>query len=143
MPEPLGLISCGGSKCFKKQTAGAWPVTYEVTLEGRGNSKLAGVSYLDAPSRGESSSNVPVGEAATTHTAGNAAKAACRNLLDGEREIAAQTGALARQAAAPRTIAPWATTVFTSDRAEAFSSGLEPSSTRSATPWRTSLPTPR
>ncbi|MDR4534428.1 hypothetical protein [Glutamicibacter sp. PS] len=115
----LSLTACGASDFLKKQTADAWSVTYEVTVEGKDINRLTEVSYLDAPSRGESSSNVPVGEAATTNSASNAAKASwtkdamvtaeadarisatpgkgakatCRILLDGERELAKKTGA--------------------------------------------------
>ncbi|MFK0083043.1 hypothetical protein [Glutamicibacter sp. NPDC090743] len=114
----MGLTGCGAIESFDKSTADAWAVTYEITVSGEAADALSDVSYLDSPSRGEDSAEVTEQAVATTSGAGKNSEsiwtaqsvitaekdaaiaatpaagstATCRILLDGVKEIAAQTG---------------------------------------------------
>ncbi|WP_404287818.1 hypothetical protein [Glutamicibacter arilaitensis] len=114
----LSVTSCGMVESFGRQTADAWSVTYEVSVAGGTINGLDDVRYLEAPTRGEDSSETAVGEVATTNDPSNkqiaswqetvmvtaedeagvsavpraGATATCRILLDGVKEIAAVTG---------------------------------------------------
>ncbi|MGV2855164.1 hypothetical protein ACNPON_00190 [Glutamicibacter sp. AGC13] len=114
----MGLTGCGAVEDWDKATSDAWAVTYEVTVSGEAADVLNGVSYLDSPSRGEDSAEVTEEAVATTGGAGKNSEstwtaqsvitaekdaaiaatpaagstATCRILLDGVKEIAAQTG---------------------------------------------------
>lgn len=114
----MGLTGCGAVDDWDKATADAWAVTYQVTVSGENADALSDVSYLDSPSRGEDSAEVTEESVATTSDAGKkdetswstesvitaekdaaiaatpaeGSTASCRILLDGVKEIAAQTG---------------------------------------------------
>lgn len=114
----IGLTGCGAVDGWNKATADAWAVTYEVTVSGENTDALSDVSYLDSPERGEDSAEVTEESVATTNDAGTknesswtaesvitaekdaaiaatpaeGSTATCRILLDGVKEIAAQTG---------------------------------------------------
>lgn len=114
----LAIASCGAGEFVEKQTADAWSVTYRITVEGGEINALEEVTYLEAPSRGEESVETDRGTAATVNdpdaahmatweetavvtaqseagvsaTPREGATATCQVLLDGEKEIAAETG---------------------------------------------------
>jgi len=113
----LSITSCGIVESFDRQTADAWSVTYELSVTGGTINGIDDVRYLEAPARGEASSETAVGEVATTNDSSNkrraswqetvmvttedeagisaapraGATATCRILLDGVKEIAAAT----------------------------------------------------
>ncbi|PRA10251.1 hypothetical protein CQ010_14745 [Arthrobacter sp. MYb211] len=114
----LSATACGMVESFGRQTADAWSVTYEVSVTGGTVNGIDDVKYLEAPTRGEVSSETAVGEVATTNDPAKkrsatwqetvmvtaeeeagvsaaprvGATATCRVLLDGVKEIAAVTG---------------------------------------------------
>jgi len=115
----VGLAGCGAVESFDKATSDAWAVTYEVTVAGTSNDSLHDVTYLEAEKRGEDSAPVTEDSVATTADAEKKTNktwsvesmvtaqkdasiaatpdkdgtATCRILLDGVKEIAAETGA--------------------------------------------------
>jgi len=114
----LSVTSCSVVESFDRQTSDAWSVTYEVSVSGGIINGIDDVKYLEAPNRGETSSETVIAEVATTNDASNrqsaswqktvivtaeekagisvapraGATATCRVLLDGVKEITAVTG---------------------------------------------------
>ncbi|MGQ3383282.1 hypothetical protein [Glutamicibacter sp. TV12E] len=108
-----GMAGCSAVDSWDKATADAWAVTYEVSVSGGAADTLHDVAYLQAPARGEDSSEVfedsvatasegsgekaawrtettvtAQQDAAIAATPGEDATATCRILLDGTRELA-------------------------------------------------------
>lgn len=112
----VALTGCSAMQDIKNSAADAWKVTYEVSVDSSEPSTLTEVSYLDQASRTEKRTTVPESSVQTTpRDTGDSAwetdslvivgdqtklsatpaagqRATCRILLDGEREIATNTG---------------------------------------------------
>ncbi|MEB4614445.1 hypothetical protein [Leucobacter sp. M11] len=112
----LLLSACGAIDTAMKSAADAWSVTYEVTTDSADPVALTEVSYLDMETRTSGQSTVRVPDATTaadgaglprwtaetivitgdsasvSATPPEGVAASCRILLDGKREIAAETG---------------------------------------------------
>ncbi|MBP6685952.1 MAG: hypothetical protein KA158_11070 [Leucobacter sp.] len=113
------LAGCSALENVKNSAADAWKVTYELSVESADPAEpvmLTDVSYLDQPTRTEKRSTVSESEVLAASTPGGLAlwstesivivgdttsisatpaegdSLTCKILLDGEREIATQTG---------------------------------------------------
>jgi len=117
MAMALGTAGCGAVEDFDKATSDSWAVTYEITVSGGDASKITDIKYLESEKRGEAGTELtlPSGEttldakenavwslgsivtaqkdAAISAMPGKEATATCRILLDGVKEIAAETSA--------------------------------------------------
>ncbi|WP_052492557.1 hypothetical protein [Leucobacter komagatae] len=111
------LTGCSALENIKNSTADAWKVTYELSVDSESPVTLTDVSYLDQASRTDERSTVSESEVLAKSAEGGHAlwsteslvivgdttsisatpaegdRLTCKILLDGEREIATQTGA--------------------------------------------------
>ena len=117
MALALGTAGCGAVEDFDKATSDSWAVTYEVSVTGGDTSKITDIKYLESEKRGEAGTelSLPSGkttaegmgtavwslesivtaekDAAISAVPGKGSTATCRILLDGVKEIAAETSA--------------------------------------------------
>ncbi len=114
----LSVTALAGCSFVEKQTADLYSITYRITLDGKQINKLTALSYGEALSRGEDTSTLDKGDAATTNDPKNTRRATwentaivtatkkawvtatppagttatCTILIDGKKEIASNTG---------------------------------------------------
>lgn len=110
------LTGCSTVTDIGKSMQDAWSVTYEISVDGADTVTLSDVSYLGAESRVDGAKTVKVGDAEAQSGSGGSASwsvetlvvagkqatvtatppsdltASCKILLDGTKEIAAETG---------------------------------------------------
>lgn len=110
------LAGCSAIENFQKSAADAWQVTYELSVDSTDAAALSNVSYSDQKTRTDKRATVDAGTISLAAKAGSNATwtvdslavvgdqadisataaagqtATCRILLDGEREIAKETG---------------------------------------------------
>lgn len=110
-----GATGCSAVEDFNKSTSDSWAVTYEVSVTGGDTSKITDIKYLESEKRGEAGTelSLPSGkttaegkdtavwslesivtaekDAAISAVPGKGTTATCRILLDGVKEIAAET----------------------------------------------------
>lgn len=109
------LLGCSALEDIGRATADAWEVTYEVSVDGAEPVALTDISYLDTPTRVDGQGTVKLDQVETEARDGASAwsvdsmvmvddltrvsatppadaRATCRILLEGTREIASETG---------------------------------------------------
>lgn len=111
----VGATGCSAVEDFNKSTSDSWAVTYEVSVTGGDTSTINDIKYLESEKRGEAGTELSLSsgetkkdseggavwslesivtaekDAAVSATPGKGATATCRILLDGVKEIAAET----------------------------------------------------